>query len=180
MTTPDSSTLPPWPMSPAVHGWLSLDRRGGWRLKGEPVIHAGLIRFLNEHYGADDDGNWFVQNGRQQVFAALDYTPLVLRLETDGGLVAHTGAAAGDVDAVHLDEDGNVLLHAALGIGLLDDRDLSAFVAQCRGPDDAPADDDAFLAVLGGGAGVFWRGLPLQPIRRADVPARFGFRPAPG
>jgi DUF2946 family protein len=166
-------------MNPAVHGWLSLDRRGGWRLKGEPVIHAGLIRFLNEHYGADDDGNWFVQNGRQQVFAALDYTPLVLRLETDGGLVAHTGVDAGAVRSAHLDEDGNVLLHAALGIGLLDDRDLPAFVAECRGADGGPADENAFVAVMGGGSGVFWRDLPLEPIRSADVAKRFSFRPAP-
>lgn len=179
MTTPDTPPIPNWPTSPAVYGWLSLDRRGGWRLQGEPVTHAGLVRYLNEHYGADAGGNWFVRNGAQRVFAALDYAPLVLRLEPDGRLVAHTGADAGAVRSVHLDEDGNVLLATGCGPGLLDDRDLAAFLGQCQGRDGAPAQDDAIVAVLGGGNGVFWQGLPLQPIRRADVPKRFGFRPVP-
>ncbi|NMG15155.1 putative protein DUf2944/DUF2946 [Aromatoleum bremense] len=168
-----------WPDVPAVHGWLSLDRRGGWRLKGEPVTHGGLIAFLNAHYGSDGDGNWFVQNGPQRVFVTLDYTPLVLRLDVDDSLTAHTGAATGPIIAAYLDEDGNVLLHASQGVGLLDDRDLSAFVGQCRADDGGPASDAAFVEVMGGGSGVVWHGLPLQAIRHAEVAARFAFRPRP-
>jgi len=26
-----------WPGVPAVYGWLELDRRGGWRIKGERI-----------------------------------------------------------------------------------------------------------------------------------------------
>ena len=168
-----------WPNVPAVHGWLSLDRRGGWRLKGEPVTHPGMIRFLNASYGADDDGNWFVQNGPQRVFVMLDYTPLVLHLEGDGSLAAHTGAPTAALAGLYIDEDGNVLVHTAAGAGLLDDRDLCAFAAQCRDGDDAPASDAALMAVVAGGSGVFWRGMPLQAIKRVDVPARFRFRPDP-
>ena len=47
-TTP--ARLPDWPNVPACHGWLSLDARGCWRLKGERVEHGGLFAFLNANY----------------------------------------------------------------------------------------------------------------------------------
>lgn len=168
-----------WPNVPACYGWLSLDRRGIWRLKGEAIRHAGLIEFINRNYGADAYGNWIFQNGPQAVFVALDYTPLVLRLETDGGLRTHTGADAGSVAELHMDEKGCILLATDSGIGLLDDRDLAGFVADCRDAHGQPATEDALLDTMNGGAGLFWRGLPLRAIRCRDVPLRFGFRPDP-
>ena len=168
-----------WPEVLACYGWLSLDRRGCWRLKGQAIGHAGLISFINSHYGADDSGNWVFQNGPQAVFVALGYTPLVLRLDVDGRLTAHTGAAAGPVTAAYLDEEGNALLHTALGIGLLDDRDLPVFVAACQNAYGEPAEENVLLGTMTGGAGVFWRGLPLQAINCRDVSLRFGFRPNP-
>lgn len=179
MSEPDVSAVVNWPRVPACYGWLSLDRRGCWRLKGEAIRHAGLIAFINSHYGADDVGNWIFQNGPQAVYVSLDYTPLVWRLETDGALTAHTGTAAGNVAAAYLDDEGSVLLHAAGGIGLLDDRDLSPFLAACHTVNGEPASPEALLAAMAGGSGVFWRGLPLQPIRCKGVARRFGFRPDP-
>jgi len=179
MSPPNPAAVARWPDVPACYDWLSLDRRGVWRLQGEPVTHAGLIGFLNNSYGSDGAGNWLVHNGPQRVFVTLDYTPWVFRLEADDGLDTHTGIAAGAADAAHLDEEGNVLLHTAAGIGLLDDRDLAAFLAACQRADGTPADDPALLDVMQGGAGVFWRGLPLQAIARGEVPARYGFRPHP-
>lgn len=175
MSDPDVSAAVNWPSVPACHGWLSLDRRGGWRLQGEPIRHAGLIAFINVHYAADDAGKWVFQNGPQAVFAFLDYTPLVWRMDLDGSLTAHTGAAGGAVVAAYLDEEGSVLLHTAHGIGLLDDRDLGAFVAACQIASGVPAAQEALLDVMAGGSGVFWRGLPLQAIRRRDTARRFGF-----
>lgn len=168
-----------WPDVPACYGWLSLDRRGVWRLKDEPVAHPGLMGFLNRHYEADEAGNWLVHNGPQRVYVALDYMPWVLRLEADDGLKTHTDIAAGPVAAVYVDDEGNVLLRTALGPGLLIDRDLPAFLAQCRLADGQPADDAALLAAINGAAGVYWRGLPLQSIRRGDVARSFGFNPEP-
>ena len=168
-----------WPGVPACYGWLSLDRRGCWRLKGETISHAGLISFINSHYGADAAGNWVFRNGPQTVFVALDYTPLVLRLESDGRLCAHTGAAAGAVTAAYLDEDGNALLQTGLGVGVLDDRDLASFAASCCSAGGEIATEDALLATMAGASGVFWCALPLQAIKRADVPRHFGFRPQP-
>jgi hypothetical protein len=181
MPTPDFPAAVNWPKVPACYGWLSLDRRGCWRLKGQTISHPGLIGFINSHYGADASGNWVFQNGPQAVFVALDYTPLVWRMEADDRLTAHTGAAAGPVVAAYLDEEGNALLHTALGIGLLDDRDLPVFVAACRNEHGKAAAEDALLGTMVGGSGVFWRGLPLQAIDRHDVPRRFGFHsdPAP-
>ena len=179
MPVPDFSASVNWPKVPACHGWLSLDRRGCWRLKGEVISHPGLIGFINGHYGADVSGNWIFRNGPQSVFVALDYTPLVLRLEADGGLAAHTGAPAGPIVAAYLDEEGSALLHTALGIGLLDDRDLPLFVAACRDERGEIAAEDALLGTMAGGSGVFWRSLPLQALSRRDVPRRFGFNPDP-
>ena len=181
MPTPDLPAAVNWPKVPACYGWLSLDRRGCWRLKGQTISHPGLIGFINAHYGADASGNWVFRNGPQAVFVALDYTPLVLRLEVYGGLTTHTGVAAGPVTAAYLDEEGNVLLATASGIGILDDRDLSVFVAACRNERGEAAAEDALLATMAGGSGVFWRGLPLQAIKRRDVPRHFGFHsnPAP-
>ncbi len=175
---PDLSATVKWPNVPACYGWLSLDHRGCWRLQGQTISHAGLIRFIDSHYGPDGSGNWIFQNGPQAVFVTLDYTPLVLRLEVDGGLTTHTGVAA-DPIAAYLDEEGNALLHTALGIGLLDARDLPVFVAACRNERGDPAGDDALLATMAGGSGVFWCGLPLQAINRDDVPLRFGFQAVP-
>lgn len=168
-----------WPDVPACYGWLSLDRRGAWRLRNEPVTHAGLLAFMNANYGADSAGNWLVSNGPQRVFVALAYTPLVYRLQPDESLSAHTGARHAGAEAALMDEEGNILLVTADGVGLLDDRDLSDFVAQCSAPDGSPATDEALLRIMSGGSGVSWRGLPLEPVMRAEVPSRFGFEPDP-
>jgi Protein of unknown function (DUF2946) len=180
MTSIDQAATVKWPNVPACYGWLSLDRRGRWRLKGETASHAGLIDFINRHYGPDGAGNWIFRNGPQAVYVALDYTPLVLRLQVDGGLAAHTGAAAGAATAAYLDEEGNALLETALGIGLLDDRDLAVFLGECVEAGRMPATDEALLAAVAGDANLIWRGVLLQRIRRSDVPLRFGFRPEPG
>ncbi|HJV26575.1 MAG TPA: DUF2946 family protein [Aromatoleum sp.] len=179
MDTSSASAFARWPDVPACYDWLSLDRRGSWRLQGEPVTHGGLLRFLNMHYGHDDAGNWLVHNGPQRVFVTLDYTPWVLRLQPDGSLVTHTGAAAGTVDAAHLDDEGNVLLHAGVGIGVLDDRDLQAFLAACVGADGASVEDEGWIALMASEGEVFWQGLRIAFVERAEVASRYGFRPRP-
>lgn len=179
MSVSDVAAAVHWPRVPACYGWLSLDRRGTWRLKGEPIRHGGLIAFINSHYAADQDGNWIFQNGPQAVYVALDYTPLVLRLQPDGGVTAHTGADAGAVAAAHIDDEGNALLVTVLGIGLLDDRDLPAFLADCRDARGDAATEQALLAAMAGHPDGFWRGMPLCFVPRAEVAARFGFSPAP-
>ena len=170
-----AAAIAKWPNVPACHGWLSLDRRGGWRLQGEAVTHGGLRVFLDQGYRRDDDGAWFVQNGPQKVFVSLDYMPLILRLATDGSLSTHTGQPAGDLEQAWFDEDGNLLLATHAGPGLLDDRDLATALSSCTTPAGEPARDDDLLAALNGETTVCWRGLRVGTMKRADAPARFGF-----
>src|SRR4051812_44740937 len=69
-----------WPNVPSVYGWLSLDRRGQWRIQGESISNRHVIAFIGRNYYHDERGCWFFQNGPQRVFVTLDYTPMVLRI----------------------------------------------------------------------------------------------------
>jgi len=176
----DLSAIAKWPNVPACYDWLSLDRRGDWRLQGERITHSGLIAFINRQYGCDESGCWFVQNGPQRVFVGLAYTPWIFR-RTGEGFTSHTGEPGGPLQAIYLDEEGCILLATGQGIGLLDDRDLAQFLGECRqGDTNHPADEDAFAAMMTGGtADIRWQTLPLQPISAKDVPRRFAFNPQP-
>ena len=178
-----------WPKVPAVHGWLSLDRRGRWRLRGETLAHAATVRFINRNYASDERGRWYFQNGPQRVFVTLDYTPFVLSLDGASRLHTHTGARVRSLRAAALDEEGSLLLLCEHGPGLFDDRDLLAasegFVdaggRHC--PDELleeASEDPERLRE----AGLFfrWQGMhaPLEALARSQVPRRFGFVAAPG
>ena len=175
----DLSAIAKWPNVPACTEWLSLDRRGDWRLQGERVTHRGLIEFMNRQYGSDEAGRWFVQNGPQRVYVDLACTPWIFRRDGDS-FVSHTGQTAGAVQSLYLDEAGNLLLDCALGIGLLDDRDLPQLLGECCLADGTIADEMAFEKLLRGEPGhIFWRGLPLQTIAAVDLPQRYKFEPRP-
>ena len=77
-----------WPDVPQCFGWLSLDVRGRWRIQGELIAHTRAQAFLSRHYRADEQGRWYVQNGPQQVFVALDYTPWIYRWQPQAELFA--------------------------------------------------------------------------------------------
>lgn len=139
-----------WPDVPDVYGWLSLDRRGNWLLKGERIGNLALREFISRNYTADSKGRWYFQNGPQRVFVALAYTPLVLHFE-DEALFDHCGRPF-QAENAFLDEEGSVLMQGRPGIGLLDDRDLAGFA-------DRAGD--------------------LPEIQRLGVPGRFGFVPNP-
>jgi len=178
-----------WPDVPAVYGWLSLDRRGNWMIKTVAgrfarIAHAAVREFIGRNYASDSEGRWYFQNGPQRVFVALDYTPWIYRLDDAGqGLLAHTGAAPRALEAVFLDDAGGVLLKTEIGIGVLLDRDLSAFLERLgdvRGRAlerllEEVARGEEAQAVLQG------KKVPIASVSAADVPSRFGFvaRPAP-
>ena len=143
-------SLAKWPNVPAVYGWLSLDRRGNWLIKGERIANTALREFIGRNYEADDQGRWYFQNGPQRVYVELAYTPLVVHYQGEQ-LCDHCGRPF-SAAAAFQDDEGSVLLAGAGTVALLDDRDLDRFA------DRAPA---------------------LQPIERAAVPRRFGFQPEP-
>ena len=118
-------SLARWPDVPALFGWLRLDRRGRWLIRGELISRPQIIDTINRNYAADAQGRWYFQNGPQRGYMELEYAPLVLRAEATGeALVAHTGVQVGQVSAAFLDEEGAVLLDTDLGPGVLDDADL--------------------------------------------------------
>ena len=139
-----------WPNVPAVYGWLSLDRRGNWRIKGEKIANAALREFIGRNYEADGRGCWYFQNGPQRVFVSLAYTPLVVHHE-ESGIFDHCGRPFA-AQSAYLDEEGSVLLSDGRNIALLDDRDLERYAEAAEG---------------------------MAKISRSEIPARFGFVPEP-
>lgn len=159
-----------WPGVPRCFGWLGLDRRGTWRIRGKPIRHIRSNRFLSRHYRSDDQGRWYVQNGPQQVFVDLEYTPWVYRYHAAEGIHTHTGIAINELEGALLDEEGNVLLVTSLGVGVFDDRDLVAcsYLLQGTGDDTYPNS-------------LNWKGkqIELGRIHRRKVSTTYSFEPSP-
>lgn len=169
-----------WPDVPSVFGWLRLDRRGQWRLKNEIVRHAGLVAFLGRNYAADAHGCWYVQNGPQQVFVALDYTPWVVRIGAGGQLETHTGLSLVSIKDAMLDEQGNLLLESEHGIGVVADRDLSKLLDDVCDNSGHRASEVELLNAMGGSnrsLGLRWGDsqLPLTAIASTELEKRYRF-----
>lgn len=174
------AALVKWPNVPHCHGWLGLDARGHWYMrddraqaagpfagrregvaaspasKGSLLRHDKLVDFIGRNYEADEQGQWFFQNGPQRVYVELESTPWVWRVAPDGGLTSHTGRPA-RLGACWVDEAGHVYVATDLGIGLVHTQDV-------------------WLA-----ADLIERGQWPDPqlLDEHELPARFGFEPSP-
>lgn len=113
-----------WPDVPALYGWLALDRRGRWRIKGETISRPQIIDTLNSNYAADEHGRWYFQNGPQRGYVTLARAPLLLRAEDDGSLWTHGGEPVKTVTAAYLDEHGGLWLTTPQGPAALHEQDL--------------------------------------------------------
>ena len=179
-----------WPNVPAVYGWLSLDRRGHWLIKGERIANAIVADFIGRNYENDDLGRWFFQNGPQRVFIALDYTPFVYRLLWDASpgapqrLETHTRRAVTKIEGAWIDESGVVLIASEHGVGLVDDRDLERLLACFTGVRGAALAEENIAAAIeqvqaGARADLAFsyggHTVPVAPIAAAAVPAHFGY-----
>lgn len=185
-----------WPNVPDAFGWLELDGRGTWRLKGERISNAALVEFINRNYEHDAKGRWFFQNGPQRVYVRLQITPYVVRAAITNGavhLATHTHKLVSSVQGVWFDEQGRLILGFNNTAGVIDDRDLTS-VLTClgdgRGPFESESElerdltsalagsvDGLRLHMNGGVHDIGW-------VQSADLPGHFGFdpdpRPAPG
>ena len=185
-----------WPNVPAVYGWLGLDRRGKWLIKGERISNPIVADFISRNYEHDAEGRWFFQNGPQRVFVALDYTPFVYRLGWDPGpgaplrIEAHTGRTVARVDGAWIDGAGIVLLATEHGPGMLDDRDLDRLLPCFTDERGHPLSEEVIAAAIellqdGGQAGLSFRyrenTVLVSTVAAGNVPAKFGFvqRPEP-
>lgn len=173
-----------WPNVPAAFGWLALDRRGRWSVPEGRITHPGTIAFLQSHYGADDEGRWYVQNGPQRAYVTLDLAPWVFSLDGTGTLVAFNGKRIEMPRTLLVTDGGELLLTTEIGLGNLLDKDLTPFIdlLSTASPTLSP------LEVLAGGvpAALWYQGhaLTLERLPAAALPERFGFQriplPSPG
>lgn len=129
--------LAKWPNVPACHGWLTLDRRGRWRIADGLITHPGAIAFLNAHYASDERGRWFVQNGPQLAWVDLELAPWILGVDPDGSLRTQTGDPIEAAGEIYVTEHGDVLLATPRGLAAVSDRDLEAFARLFTVADDA-------------------------------------------
>ena len=127
-----------WPNVPHVHGWLGLDARGQWWLrdagvqaqgpfphsKGTLVEHEKLLAFIGRNYEADTQGQWFFQNGPQRVYVELENTPMVWRVDAQGGVCSHTGMPQAPVQDCWMDDEGRVYLRCAGVLGVVHSQDM--------------------------------------------------------
>ena len=119
-------SLAKWPNVPAVYGWLDLDRRGNWLIKGERIGNVALREFIARNYAADARGCWYLPERpaarlrRARLHAASSCT-------TRASACSTTAAGRSRRWRRFLDDEGSVLIRGEHGIGLLDDRDLERY-----------------------------------------------------
>jgi len=181
-----------WPNVPALFGWLALDRRGRWSIRGEVITRQQIIDTINRNYAPDEQGRWYFQNGPQRGYMQLGHTPLVLWTREGGDyLQTHTGLRVRQPSAAWLDEEGSLLLQTEHGPALLSDTELDWALARLQ-VQGAPMDEAQLAAALALPAGrdtglvLQWGAarLELQRIDSSQVERQLGFvrdpQPRPG
>ena len=179
-----------WPDVPNVYGWLQLDRRGSWLIRGDRIANAGLTAFIGRNYAADERGRWFFQNGPQRVFVTLEYTPFVVNTASDAStaLETHIGQSIAKISGAWVDETGSLLLRWATGLGVLNDRDLATVSRLFTDLHGKPISDtvlarafDAEARRHATGVYVDYEGsrVPIGRIHAGEVAQKFGFDPVP-
>jgi len=177
-----------WPNVPVVYGWLALDRRGNWLIKGERVVNPLVAEFIGRNYARDDRGRWYFQNGPQRVFVALECAPFVYRVASPDGapiaLEAHHGRTVSTVSGAWIDENGIVLLETDLGVGAVHDRDLEQLLPAFTDANGNPLAEEVLDRltdlVQAGREAPLWfsfrdSSVRVEPIRSDSLARRFGF-----
>ncbi|MES1925509.1 DUF2946 family protein [Salinisphaera sp. T31B1] len=174
--------LAKWPNVPSLFGWLGLTRKGEWLIQSERITHPRIVDAIARNYDRDEHGRWFFQNGPQRGYVALEYTPLVARVQADDSLVAHTGRAIDTADALYLDEDSAAVLDTPAGAVLIQGADLAWVLARLH-PAEGELDDtelERALTLPGGTRTALTfdfagQRLPVHRVDAADMAATLGF-----
>ena len=151
-----------WPNVPDVYGWLRLNRRGQWLLRGESITNPALVDFIGRNYGPVEGGGYAFQNGPQKVHVALDLTPWVADLSAAGLVTEHTGRSLDALEAVWLDAQGRLFLQDARGPAVLRDEALALALDCFCTPSGEPL-EEAFLEAVLEGQGMDRARLRLGP-----------------
>lgn len=170
-----------WPDVPALFGWLGLDRRGRWLIKGETISRPQIIDTINSNYAADEYGRWYFQNGPQRGYIQLEYAPFVLRAQGET-LVTHTEVSVGQPTRAFLDEEGALLFQTEHGAGVLVDTDLD-WALERLNIAGAPVNEQQLAAALAQPSGsatplcvkIGQAKVPLSRLDREKVPAALHF-----
>jgi hypothetical protein len=175
-------SLKRWPNVPALFGWLRLDRRGRWLIQGEHITRPQIIDTINRNYAADEQGQWYFQNGPQRGYMELEYAPLVLRATADNYLVTHTELRVDLPSQAFMDEEGALLFKTEHGPAALIDDELE-WALQRISVRGQPIDETrlAEALVLPSGSStqlelcVGDKRLPIQRLDAADAPEKLSF-----
>lgn len=173
-----------WPNVPAVFGWLRLDARGQWWLRDEKLDQPAMVAFFQRNYARDGEGRYYVQNGPQKVYVALDVAPYVARRHPDGWQVMPE-AAADTPRLAYLDEEGALFIELAGEPALVDDRDLLALADTICRQDGTKAEEADWAAWRRGKLTLSLSlpegRLPLRPAPEAGLAHHYGvvLQPAP-
>lgn len=176
-----------WPNVPALFGWLGLDRRGRWLIRGEPITHPRIVTTIGRNYAADDHGRWYFQNGPQRGYFQLESTPWILFVAEDqASLMTHTCLRVTRIDGAYLDEEGALVLMTEHGPGELAGADLS-WALERMSSRGQPLDDDALATALDLPSGaetdielaIAQGTVRLRRLNFADAPAALGFERQP-
>lgn len=137
------AALKKWPNVPDCYGWLALGARGDWYMrddrtqaagpfpavKGSRIEHDKLREFIERNYDADEQGQWFFQNGPQRVYVELEAAPHIWRLHAQPGgaprLRSHTGRDA-TYRSAWLDENERLYVATDIGLGIVHTLDMEA------------------------------------------------------
>lgn len=142
-----AQALQKWPNVPHVYGYVSLCEQGCWRLHpdgqamslphqaGLAIEKSTIVHFFNRHYMADEQGQWFIQNGPQRVYVRLDAAPYILRTGTEPHLIyTHNQLLVEQIHAWYVDSKGRLYASTNLGAGLVQGRDVAALLTQLHTP----------------------------------------------
>lgn len=171
-----------WPNVPDVYGWLSLDRKGRWLLRGEVIVNPKVSAFIGRNYVRQENGGFAFQNGPQKVHVALETTPWVAQIcaEDPLALQDQTGQPITAVDGVWLTDTGQLVFATARGAAMLQDQDLVLVLPHLRIGEQA-VDAEQLLQALehpeSAAVSLCWndRHLPLQTVTDARLPQVLGF-----
>ena len=181
--------LQQWPNVPDVYDWLSLTRRGEWRLRGEAVTNTNLIAFINRNYGPANDGGFAFQNGPQRVHVELEATPWIAHIADPEHhqlvLHAHTGEALEDIRMFWLSADGDLIADARIGPALIRDNDLIWLSRWFRNEAGHSVADDDLASMLeqpehsGLHLALGDHNVAIRSLGRTSPAEHFGYRPSP-